>query len=160
MKLEQDELNTLISAKNQFDKIASKVDNRITDVLKIICKCLKTELEWWDYYGDHGGHHADSGSLMENFTASDIALYTVTKNDSPLDICDAYDYVGNFKTKFLTMDDEAIRMEVQAAIDEELKIAAKERAKEEAKKKAKSDKKKKVLAKLSTEDKKILGIKG
>ena len=156
MKLNKSDLDNFENSLKVYKNHQEMISNRIHEVLTLLCKCLGTELDWWDYYnGDNGGRHNDGGSLAENY-GEYISLYIITKDHSPI-VYDNTELLSSFEKRYLTMENQDIIDMVNKEVQAELQAQQEKLKQELAEKEAKKQKKAEVLAKLSPEDRKILG---
>lgn len=137
------------------------ISNRIREIIGVICKCYGADISnmWWDYAGDQVAK-GDGGSLSENWgdtiniVTHGIGSTTIDTSEWPEEIC-------FIPRDWLMLSDDNIEKLtldfIQGVRDNKktVKAAREKRARNKlAKKSAQAD----VLAKLSVDDRKILGF--
>lgn len=169
-KLDQKIISDYQKAKQEADKFSIQIVNRINHILNEVIPQADPDfqLDWWDWTGGSKYHDGsiDLGLTIRDGKVNDISIEcewceVSGSGDQDYDQ-EKWDYIcevtWNGLPELILLSDEEIVSKIKEELEMVLQSLEKERAKKE---KAKIDKKKAkeaVLAKLSSEDRKALGM--
>lgn len=152
--LTKEVLESYVEANKKAEAIKNQITDRIDHVLSVICEAFgKKRRGYWYFYDAPEGQ---IGTLRLPIDDDDFIDYVA--EDFPLIKNYLCDYGDSFPKRFLFMTDEEIisfiREETSRGETEKMKKAEKA----EARKKSSAEKKQAVLAKLTKEERKALGV--
>ncbi|HUU86703.1 MAG TPA: hypothetical protein VMX17_03025 [Candidatus Glassbacteria bacterium] len=141
-------LNSLENTK----KLAKTIVDRIDTVLRIIWKAFKEKnwenANWWFYCALNVKSNEEKlVNMFKEFSGEGTILFQASVRGRH--ITDEWNYYKEFPVEFLFMEDEKIKNKVESQIDKTNKRMEKE---------SNEEIREKVLAKLTKEDREILGF--
>jgi hypothetical protein len=139
-----------------------RVNSRITEILDIVHAVFGENTDDYNWYFD-GAEEGQMGTIhLPDDDESQISYVYENENKYSkkkfLETTE-WDYTLGIPKKFLFMNDDEITKYIEKQIERCSKKDAQKKAKREASKKEKEQKKKELLNRLSSEEKKLLGIK-
>lgn len=151
--LTQKDIEAWKLAKATSDRLENAILDRITEIIKLLCKAFGAKLDHW-YFDDAPEGGVGTLDLDYEFI-SYTASYTTSAGDAKLA---KYGYHNEFPTAFLTMSDTDIVDCVNNDIIRQTE-ATKKLVKKSKTTIKKAKERAKVLAKLTAEEKRLIGIK-
>ncbi len=146
MPLTELDIEKYKSASSIFEGAKAKIETRVDEVIKIICKIF--------------GSIPSSIPTPYYKDGSDEVEFRLTARGGRCTETDEWDYSYSFPRQFLFMSDDEIRSTIKKEIQDTEDNAKKEKEKRLTKAEAKKKLKAAVMKKLTKEEKKALGVKG
>ena len=145
--------------KKDYDAAVAKIDTKVDEVWKYICKVSNRKLDWWAFQNDVSYGRGD-GSSGGNFDPATDSEFIEIEGDNSHASNEFYEYNDGFPTRFLWED---YQTEVKNHLVEcRIKLAAKKTQvanKIEAKKARKLALWQSIQQKLTSEELKIIQLK-
>ena len=150
-------LENYYKAQEEHDNALSALDKQVERIIKVLCKVFKknrTDIWWaYDYY-----ENDDPMPMPEKVTNDSFPVYIDSRMYTSI-----WEYSGGIPVKFFDMTDKEIEEYIKTEIAEDNAREEERKRKEQkrAEEKHLKDKtlKESALAKLTTEERKALGIK-
>lgn len=158
MKLTEQDVQVHEKALNVFAEIEKKFNDRIEDVIRLVHKCFGVKFRNY-YYED--AQEGKLGTLSPYYLYDrDQWFWLVYEDNADEMSLDAVSYDCEIPTAFLFMDDEEIVAQIKSEIEKDKIDKEKKKAKGEAKRKEKAELVKSAVKKLTSAERKTLGLKG
>jgi len=147
--LTKEDLDEYRKAETEFGKTKDRINSRVNQILNLIAKQFGKKVRNW-YYPDAA--QGEVGNFNINYDI-DYVLDPSLNLDTH-----EWDYSNEFPVDFLTDTDDEIEKTVKKQIKDTKRRMVEEKKKKQERKERQSVGKKEALAKLTKEERKILGV--